>query len=201
MAFFYGPEEYYKYYTQGVKSGDLIKTATLKMYLAGWNHYPEGQIRQALHLYIVGDDGAVPLDMALPEPVKNLTDDPICHVSVVSYFFLSMKTLICIIKFLHYIWHNAVELENEWDAHFIFTRSGYRVAGVRMTEMERYANQNEAIKQLQDILNAPDSHWATLLTKLGIQRPSSLKPREFCTLPSLHLGQYNSPVTLYAPTS
>jgi hypothetical protein len=81
VAFFYGPDAYHKYYTQGVKMGDLLKTATMKMYLAGWNHYPEGEIRNALYLHLLEGSEAMEWDKTVTVAVRSATEDGIRQVS------------------------------------------------------------------------------------------------------------------------
>jgi hypothetical protein len=81
ISFFYGPEAYFQYHTRGVKSGDVMKAPSMKMYLAGWNHYPEGQIRNALYLHLIQDSDSMVLHQPVTDAVLTLTDEPISCVS------------------------------------------------------------------------------------------------------------------------
>jgi hypothetical protein len=81
VAFFYGPEAYFEYHTRGVKSGDVMKTPSIKMYLAGWNHYPEGQIRNARYLHLVPGVASMPPNQPVTQDVHVATEHDIRRVS------------------------------------------------------------------------------------------------------------------------
>jgi len=81
ISFFYGPEAYFQYHTRGIKSGDVMKTPSMKTYLAGWNHYPEGQIRNAVYLHLIQDSTSMASHQQVTDAVRTLTDEPISCVS------------------------------------------------------------------------------------------------------------------------
>jgi hypothetical protein len=59
-----------------------MKTPSVKMYLAGWNHYPEGQIRNALYLHRIPGLDSLPLDQPVNQAVQQSTEHDFRRVSV-----------------------------------------------------------------------------------------------------------------------
>jgi len=72
--------------------GDLLKTATVKMYLAGWNHYPEGQIRNALYLHLLEGSESMEWDKAVTVTVRIATEDGIRQVSWILFVVHPLPT-------------------------------------------------------------------------------------------------------------
>ena len=55
------------------------------MYLAGWNHYPEGQIRNALYLHQIEGTDQMPLNGPVTEYVQVATEDNVRQVCSTTY--------------------------------------------------------------------------------------------------------------------
>jgi len=53
----------------------------MKMYLAGWNHYPEGRIRNALYMHLLDDDSGLTLDNPVTTIIKTATEAGFREVS------------------------------------------------------------------------------------------------------------------------
>ena len=59
-----------------------MKNPSVKMYLAGWNHYPEGQIRNARYLHLIPGVASMPLQQPVTQAVHRETEHDIRKVSI-----------------------------------------------------------------------------------------------------------------------
>jgi len=58
-----------------------MKTPSIKAYLAGWNHYPEGRIRNALYLHLFQTEEGLPLDEPITPTIRRATEGGFREVS------------------------------------------------------------------------------------------------------------------------